>query len=94
MPVTLFSRIGPSWSVEDRERGLVAADCPPGGHPDHGGLVEPEDEPQVVRQPGEKGHLGRAGIREQRREPVAAKDVERRVANGVAHPRKSVLEII
>ena len=67
--------------VQDRERGLAAPDRPAGRHADDGALVQAEHEAEVVRQVGEQPDLGRSGVREDRREPVLAPDVERRVAD-------------
>ena len=71
--------------VHERQRRLAAAERPAGREPEHRALVEREHEAQVVRQPGEKGHLGRAGIREDRRQPAAAEDLEGGVADRAAH---------
>jgi hypothetical protein len=47
--------------------------------------VEAEHEREVVGQTGEKGHLGRARVREQRGQIAAAEEVERGVADGAGH---------
>ena len=72
----------PGGRVDERERRLAAADRVAGREPDDRALVQPEHEAQVVGQPGEERHLGRAGVREERRQPAPAEDVERRVADG------------
>ena len=46
-----------------------------------------EHEAEVVRQVGEQPDLGRPGVREDRRQPVLAPDVERRLADGLRRPR-------
>ena len=79
----------PGGRVQDRERGRVAPDRPAGRHADDRALVQAEHEAEVVRQVGEEVDLRRAGIREHRREPVFAEDVERRLAHRLAgHARK------
>ena len=45
--------------------------------------MQGEHEAQVVGQPGEERHLGRAGVREDRRQLEPAQHVERRGAHGV-----------
>jgi hypothetical protein len=62
--------------VENRERGRRPAERIPRGHPDHGALVEPEHEVEIVRKGREEGHFGRARVREHLREAPLAKDVE------------------
>ena len=84
----------PGSRMEERQRGLVAAEREARRHADHRGFVQTEHEAEVIRQSGEKRHLGRARIRKQRGEPVPAKNVERGVANRGAHQRGIVLRII
>ena len=67
--------------VQDGERRLAAPDRPARRHSHNRALVEAEYEAKVGRQIGEERDLGRAGIREERREPVLAEDVERRFAD-------------
>ena len=70
--------------------GSPRADRVAGRERDDRVLVQREHEAQVVRQPREERHLRRAGIREQRRQPAPAEDVERRVADGaVRQPQTS-----
>ncbi len=81
----------PGGGVQDRERRLAARDREACRHPDDRALVEPEHEVEVVGQIGEQRDLGRAGIGEQRCQPVAAENVERRVADGaLGHAGNSI----
>ena len=73
--------------VEDRERGLTAAEREPRGHADDRALVEPEHEPQVTGEIGQQLDLGRARIGEERRETVPPEDVEGGVTHGRRHGR-------
>jgi len=75
----------PSGRVQDRKRRLPATEREPRRKRDHGPLVQPEHEPEVLRQAREKRDLGRTGIGEQRRELPPTKDVERRLANRLRH---------
>ena len=68
--------------VQIDERGLAAGKCVAGRHPDHGSFVQAEHEPDVGRQIGQKRDLGRAGIAEDRRQSVAAHDIEGGIAHG------------
>ena len=68
--------------VHDRQRRLAAADRKPGRHRDDRPLVQREHERQVVRQARQKRNLGRARVREERRQPAPTEDVERGIANG------------
>jgi hypothetical protein len=67
--------------VQEHECGLFAADCPPGCETDHGRLVEGEHEAKVLRKVGEKRHFGRAGIPEDRGQPLRPENVVGRVAD-------------
>ena len=80
----------PGRGVEDRERGLVAPDRPAGRHAHHRGLVQAEDEAQVVRQVGEQMELGRPGVREECGQPLLAQDLEGGVAHGAHRHRESI----
>ena len=79
----------PGRRMQEDERRPAAADREPGSEPDHGSLVQPEDEADVVRQVGEERDLRRTGVREHRRQPAPAEDVERRVSNGSQAPQTS-----
>ncbi len=71
----------PRGRVQEDERRLAAPDRVAARHADHGSLVQAEHEVEIVGQPRQERHLGRAGVREERRQPAAAEDVERRVAD-------------
>src|SRR5581483_11017210 len=71
--------------VQEDERRLPAPDRVARGERDDRVLVESEHEPQVVGQIGEERDLRRPGVREDRRQVVAAQRVERRVANRTDH---------
>ena len=73
----------PRRRVQQRQRRRAAPDRVAGRHRDHRALVQREHEAQVVGQPGQERHLGRAGVREDRGQPEAAQHVERGVAHGV-----------
>ena len=75
--------------MDEHERRLAASDRVAGRHPEHRALVQPEHEPEVVGEPGEERHLGRAGVREERRQSAPAEDVERRIADGPHDPQTS-----
>jgi hypothetical protein len=51
-------------------------------HPDHDRLLEAEDVAKVAREVGQHRQLRGAGVAEQRRHPLPAKKLERRIANG------------
>ena len=70
--------------VQVDERRLAPGECVAGRHPHHRSLVEAEDEPDVGREIGQKCDLGRSRVAEDRRQPVAAHDLESAVAHG--HP--------
>src|ERR1022692_2456843 len=80
----------PGGRVQDRERRRAAPDRPAGGHADDRALVQTEHEAKIGRQVGEQIDLGRAGIREQRGEPVLTEDVERRLAHRPACHARSL----
>ncbi len=71
--------------VHEHERRLTAAERVSGRHSEHRPLVQPEDEAEVVGEPGKERHLGRAGVREDRRQATTTEDLERRVTNGACH---------
>jgi hypothetical protein len=73
--------------VQDRERGLAPPDRPARRHAHDRALVQRKHEAKVAGQVGEQLDLRRAGVREESREPVLAKDVERRVTDGLGHAR-------
>jgi len=52
------------------------------GHPDGDGLLQPEHVAEVLGERAEHRQLGRAGVAEDRRHPVLAEQLERRVAHG------------
>ena len=62
--------------------GRPRSDRVPGCEADHRALVQAEDEAEVVRKADEERHLRRAGVREERRQPAPAEQVERGVAHG------------
>ena len=80
--------------VEERERGLGPAECVPGCHPDHGALVEPEHEVEIVREGGEEWHFRRARVREHLREVPLAKNVEDGVTDGGAGHVSTLTQMI
>jgi hypothetical protein len=82
----------PGRRVQERERGVARADGVARGHADDGPLVQREHEAQIVREPGQERHLGRAGVREDRRQPGLAQDAERRLAHG-ARPRAAAVPL-
>jgi hypothetical protein len=71
----------PGRGVEDGKRRFASADREAGREPDDAAFVQSEHEPEVVREPREERNLGRPGVREHRRQPAAAEDVERGVAD-------------
>jgi hypothetical protein len=68
--------------VEDRKRRRIPAEGETGRHADHRRLVEREDETEVPGEPGEEWDLRRPGVREQRRQPALANEVEEHVTQG------------
>ena len=82
-------RAEPGRRVQEDESRPAAADRQARSEPDHGGLVQPEDEADVVRQVGEERDLRRPGVREHRRQPAPAEDVECRVSDGAQLPQTS-----
>ena len=84
----------PGSRMEDRERRLVAPDRPSGRHADDRALVQRKHEAQIVRQVCEQLDLGRARVREQRRQTSLAEDVERRVADGAGGHGAILLQMI
>ena len=79
------ARAEPRRRVQQDERRLAPGDRVAARHPDHGALVQAEDEAQVVGQAGQERDLGRARIGEHRRQPAAAEEVEGRVADEPGH---------
>jgi hypothetical protein len=77
----------PGRRVQQGECGLVSADRVPARHSHNGALVQAEHEAEVLRQPREERHLGGAGVREHRRQPASAEEVEGRVADEPGHGR-------
>jgi hypothetical protein len=73
--------------VQQRQARLAAADRVPGRHADDRAFVQSEHEADVLRKAGEERHLGRAGVGEHRRQPVAPEDAERGLADRVRHGR-------
>ena len=73
----------PRCRVQQRQRRHSAGDRVAGGHRDRRALVERQDELQILREPGEKRHLGRARVGEDRRQLEAPQHIERRGAHGV-----------
>ena len=69
---------GVQVDVGDPARGLGV----PVGHPDHNGLLQPEHVAKVVGELRQHRQLGRAGVAEDRRHPVLAKELEGRLADG------------
>jgi GntR family transcriptional repressor for pyruvate dehydrogenase complex len=73
----------PRRRVQQRQRRRAARDGVAGGHRDRRALVQREHELEVVGQPGEERHLGRAGVREDRRQLEATQHIERHGPHGV-----------
>jgi hypothetical protein len=72
--------------MEKSNGGFAPPERPACGEPDDRRFVQCQHEPEVIGKTGEKRHLGRPGIAEDRRESSVPKDVEGRVADGsLAH---------
>ena len=69
--------------VQQHQRGLLARQGPAGREPHHRRLVQRQHEVEIVRQADQERHLGRARVREQRRQPMPPEHLERPVADQI-----------